>query len=101
VIGHLQVNKILTEENEQTYTYAYISYISMKVFAVVTRNITDALEKHKRDTANSQGSGFDPYLSVVAAEEMIWTWFTAVGRFFHVGRSCSVLRVEKEIFQQL
>jgi hypothetical protein len=40
----------------------------MKVFAVVTRNVTDALEKHKGDTANSRGSGFDPYLGVVAAE---------------------------------
>jgi hypothetical protein len=68
VIGHLQVNKLLTEENEQTYTYAYISCISMKVFAVVTRNVTDALEKHKGDTANLGGSGFDPYLGVVAAE---------------------------------
>jgi hypothetical protein len=29
---------------------------------------------------------------------MIWSWFTAVGRFFRVGRSCSVLGVEKEIF---
>jgi hypothetical protein len=47
VIGHLQVNKSLTEENEQTYTYAYISYISMNVFAVITRNVTDALEKLK------------------------------------------------------
>jgi hypothetical protein len=67
VIGHLQVNKLLAEENE-TYEYAYISYISMKVFAVVTRNVTDALEKHIVDTANLRGSGFDPYLGVVAAE---------------------------------
>jgi hypothetical protein len=67
VIGHLQVNKLLTEENE-TYTYAYISYISMKEFAVVTRNVTDALEKHIGDTANLRGSGFDPYLGVMAAE---------------------------------
>jgi hypothetical protein len=28
---------------------------------------------------------------------VIWSWFTAVGRFFRVGRSCSVLGVEKEI----
>jgi hypothetical protein len=67
VIGHLEVNKLLTEENE-TYTYAYISYICMKVFAVVTRNATDALEKQKGDTADLRGSGFDPYLGVVAAE---------------------------------
>jgi hypothetical protein len=40
----------------------------MKVFAVVTRNVTDALEKHIGDTANLRGSGFDPYLGVVAAE---------------------------------
>jgi hypothetical protein len=40
----------------------------MKVFAVVTRNVTDALEKHRGDTANLRGSGFDPYLGVVAAE---------------------------------
>jgi hypothetical protein len=68
VIGHLQVNKLLTEENEQTYTYAYISYVSKKVFAVVTRNVTDALEKHIGETAKLRGSGFNPYLSVVAAE---------------------------------
>jgi hypothetical protein len=68
VIGHLQVNKLLTEDYEQTCTYAYISYISMKVFAVVTRNVTNALEKHKGETGNLRGSGFDPYLGVVAAE---------------------------------
>jgi hypothetical protein len=80
VIGHLQVNKLLTEENEQTCTYAYIGclvfvvfneislwsglsfyetvlgYISMKIFALVTRNVTDTLEKHKGDTANMRGS---------------------------------------------
>jgi hypothetical protein len=67
VIGHLQVNKLITEENE-TYTYAYISYISMQVFAVVIRNVTDALEKHIGDTANLRGSGFEPYLGVVATE---------------------------------
>jgi hypothetical protein len=33
----------------------------MKVFAVVTRNITDELEKHIGDTANLRGSGFDLY----------------------------------------
>jgi hypothetical protein len=68
VIGHLQVNKLLTEENEQTITYPCISYMIMKVFAVVTRNVTDTLDKHKGDTANLRGSGFDPYLGVVAAE---------------------------------
>jgi hypothetical protein len=67
VIGHLQVNKLLTEENE-TYTYASVSYISMKECAVVTRNVTDALEKPIGVTANLRGSGFDPYLGVVAAE---------------------------------
>jgi hypothetical protein len=79
VIGHLQVNKLVTEENEETYTNAYISYISMKVFTVVTRNVTDALEKHKGDTANLRGSGFDPYLGVVAAELVIWSWFYCCG----------------------
>jgi hypothetical protein len=77
VIGHLQVNRLLTEENE-TYAYAYISYI-MKVIAVVTRNVTDALEKHIGDTANLRGSGFDPYLCVVAAEYAIWSWFYCCG----------------------
>jgi hypothetical protein len=32
----------------------------MKVFAVVTRNVTDTLEKHKGDTENLRDSGFDP-----------------------------------------
>jgi hypothetical protein len=40
----------------------------MKIFAVVTRNVTGALEKHIGDTANLRGFGFDPYLGVVAAE---------------------------------
>jgi hypothetical protein len=67
VICHLQVNKLLTGENE-AYTYAYITYIGMKECAVLTRNVTDALEEHAGDTANLRGSGFDPYLGVVAAE---------------------------------
>jgi hypothetical protein len=67
VIGHLQVSKLLTEEKE-TYTCAYLSYISIKVFAVLTINVTDTLEKHKGDTANLRGSGFDSCLGVVAAE---------------------------------
>jgi hypothetical protein len=33
----------------------------MKVFAVVTRNVTETLEKHKGDTVDLRGSGFDPY----------------------------------------
>jgi hypothetical protein len=32
-------------------------------------NVTDALVKHKGDTANLRGSGFDPYSGVVAAEQ--------------------------------
>jgi hypothetical protein len=30
-------------------------------------------------------------LGVVAAELVFWSWLAALGRFFRVGRSCSVL----------
>jgi hypothetical protein len=65
----------------------------MKVFTVVTRNVTDKLKKkHKRNNAYLRTAGLDPYFWV------LWwlNWCsgagcTALGRFFRVGRSCNVL----------
>jgi hypothetical protein len=62
------VQQNLVVDRTKLFYETVLSYISMKVFAVVTRNFTDALEKHKVDTVNLRGSGFDPYLGVVAAE---------------------------------
>jgi hypothetical protein len=35
--------------------------------------------------------GWTLILGVVAAEMVFWSWLAALGRFFRVGRSCSVL----------
>jgi hypothetical protein len=64
----------------------------MKVFSVVIRNVTDTLNKHKRKHCESEEFGAGPlFLGLWRLKWFSGAGCTALGSFFRVGRSCSVL----------
>jgi hypothetical protein len=64
----------------------------MKVFTVVIRNVTDKLHKHKRKHCESEEFRAGPlFLGLWQLNLCSGAGCTALGRFFRVSRSCSVL----------
>jgi hypothetical protein len=64
----------------------------MKLFTVVIRNVTDKTNKHKRKHCGSEEFRAGPlFLGLWWLSWCSGAGCTALGRFFRVGRSCSVL----------
>jgi hypothetical protein len=64
----------------------------MKVFTVVITNVTDKLNKHKRKHCESEEFQAGPlFLGLKWLNWCSGAGCTALGRFFRVGWSCSVL----------
>jgi hypothetical protein len=64
----------------------------MKVFTVLIRNVTDKLNEHKRKHCESKEFRAGPlFLGLWRLNWCSGAGCTALGRFFRIGRSCSVL----------